>query len=164
MCGRFALYSPPARLSRYFQATLGDDVDPDGVPSWNVAPTTDVLGLRARKGGAAADGATTIGAAGTPPVPPVALVLNRYRWGLVPWFAKDPSGGNRLFNARAESVLTKPSFRAAFRARRLVVPADGFYEWRKSPSGHRQPYFFTRTDGEPLAFAGLWEGWRDPRA
>ena len=91
-------------------------------------------------------------------------MLGEYRWGLVPWWSKSPSGGSRLFNARAESVPTKPAFRSAFESQRLVIPADGFYEWQKAPSGRRQPYFFQRADGHPMAFAGLWESWRDPKA
>jgi putative SOS response-associated peptidase YedK len=91
-----------------------------------------------------------------------ARVLDRYRWGLVPSWAKDPSIGNRLFNARAEGVAEKPSFRSAFARRPCVIPVDGFYEWDHRPGHNRQPHFFTRVDEEPLLFAGLYEYWRNP--
>ena len=83
------------------------------------------------------------------------------RWGLIPPWAKDPSAGSRLFNARAETVATKPSFRSAFKSRRVIVPADGFYEWHRQNSGAKQPHFFTRSDGAPLALAGVAESWWD---
>jgi putative SOS response-associated peptidase YedK len=146
MCGRFALITPPVRLARYFQATLDDGVEPEKRPSWNVAPTTQVLGVTARR---AEDGDD------------VTRTLAPFRWGLIPSWAKDTTSGNRLFNARGETVASKPSFRAAFKARRIIVPADGFYEWHKLSSTSKQPHYFTRTDGEPLAFAGLSEWWRD---
>jgi putative SOS response-associated peptidase YedK len=149
MCGRFALFTPPVRLARYFQATLGDDVDPERRPSWNVAPTTAVLAVTARR--TTEDG-------------PVERTLTGRRWGLVPSWAKDPSAGSRLFNARGESVATKPSFRSAFKSRRVIIPADGFYEWQKQDSGAKQPHFFTRADGEPLALAGVAEAWWDKEA
>lgn len=149
MCGRFALFTPPGRIAKYFQATLGDDVDPDQRPSWNVAPTDTVFGLRQL--------ASSTDDAG-------ARILHAYRWGLVPWWSKDPTAGSRLFNARGETVANKPSFRSAFQERRLVIPADGFYEWHKPTHGAKQPHYFTRTDGEQLAFAGLWEQWRSPQS
>jgi putative SOS response-associated peptidase YedK len=149
MCGRFALFTPPVRLARYFQATLGDDLDPERGPNWNVAPTTQVLGVTAQR----ADGNDD-----------PSRLLTEFRWGLVPSWAKDASAGSRLFNARGETVATKPSFRAAFKARRIIVPADGFYEWHAQGNGGKQPHYFTRADGEPLAFAGLSEWWRDKSA
>jgi putative SOS response-associated peptidase YedK len=87
--------------------------------------------------------------------------LDPIRWGLIPHWAKDPAIGNKLINARAESIPAKPSFRDAFRRRRCLVPADGFYEWRKDTKP-KQPYLIHMKDGEPFAFAGLWENWRDP--
>jgi putative SOS response-associated peptidase YedK len=149
MCGRFALFTPPVRLARYFQATLGDDVDPEQPPSWNVAPTTPVLAVRAHR--PAGDG-------------PLERTLTLLRWGLIPSWAKDPSAGSRLFNARAESVANRPSFRSAFMSRRVIIPADGFYEWHKLNSGAKRPHFFTRADGEPLAMAGVAESWWDKQA
>jgi putative SOS response-associated peptidase YedK len=149
MCGRFALFTPPVRLARYFQATLGDDVDPDQPPSWNVAPTTPVLAVRAHR--PAGDG-------------PLERTLTTLRWGLIPSWAKDPSAGSRLFNARAESVANRPSFSSAFTSRRVIIPADGFYEWHKLNSGAKQPHFFTRSDGEPLAMAGVAESWWEKQA
>ena len=89
-----------------------------------------------------------------------ARVLMSFRWGLIPWWSKDATSGNRLFNARSETVATKASFREAFRERRIIVPADGFYEWDKTKPGVKQPHFFNRADDAPMAFAGLAERWR----
>jgi putative SOS response-associated peptidase YedK len=151
MCGRFALYTPPARLARYFGAALAEDIEPEGRPSWNVAPTDTVLGVRDRppRQGPAEEGG------GQPE-----RLLMSFRWGLVPWWSKDAKSGSRLFNARSETVTTRASFREAFRERRIIVPADGFFEWRKTKTGKREPHYFTRADGAPLAFAGLAERWR----
>jgi putative SOS response-associated peptidase YedK len=89
-------------------------------------------------------------------------VLDTVRWGLVPSWAKDLSIGDRLINARAATVVTKPAYKRAFTRRRAIVPADGFYEWQKSAGRlPKQPWFIRRRDGEPLAFAGLWEIWHD---
>ena len=90
---------------------------------------------------------------------PAGRRLDLMRWGLVPFWADDPKIGSRLLNARAESVADKPSFRAAFRSRRCLVPADGFYEWAKGPGNRKQPLRFTLAGGAPFAFAGLWESW-----
>ncbi len=151
MCGRIALFSPPTRLARRFRADLAPDLDPDGPASWNVAPTTEILGARTvvPRDQDQAEGR------------PGHRVLDRYRWGLVPSWAPDISTSSRMFNARAEGVLHKPSFRTAFRRRRLIIPADGFFEWDARPGHHRQPSFFSAPDGEPIAFAGLWETWRN---
>jgi putative SOS response-associated peptidase YedK len=146
MCGRFALITPPVRLAKYFQAVLDDAVDPETPPSWNVAPTTQIVAVTARR----AEGSDE-----------TARTLTPFRWGLIPSWAKDANAGSRLFNARGETVVTKPSFRAAFQSRRIIIPADGFYEWHKTNSGSKQPHYFTRADGDPLAFAGLSEWWRD---
>jgi len=151
MCGRIALYTPPARLARFFSATLSASMDPEPAPSWNVGPTRDVLGV--------------IDAAAAYHAPDTAAgrVIDEFRWGLIPSWAKDAAGASRLINARAETVGQRSSFRAAFEQRRLLVVADGFYEWRKGAAKGRPPYYFHRADGRPLAFAGLWEVWRDPR-
>jgi putative SOS response-associated peptidase YedK len=146
MCGRFALVTPPVRLARYLQAVLDDRLEDERAPSWNVAPTDQVLGVSARR---------------TPEGDELSRVLTPFRWGLIPSWAKDPSAGNRLFNARVETVATKASFRTAFRAHRILIPADGFYEWHKQSHGSKQPHYFTRTDGAPLALAGIAEWWRD---
>lgn len=105
------------------------------------------------------------------PTQPIAVVADAdtraaewMRWGLIPSWAKDPSIGSKLINARAETVNEKPSFRAAFAKRRCLILADGFYEWQKGAGamGRSQPYYFRREDGKPFAFAGLWEFWKSP--
>jgi putative SOS response-associated peptidase YedK len=110
------------------------------------------------------------------PSQPVAVVpndgkntLDFYVWGLVPFWAKDPQIGNRMINARAETLAEKPSFKTAFRRRRCLVLADGFYEWQRKPiasssrsTGAKTPMYIKMTSGEPFAFAGLWETWNAP--
>ncbi len=142
MCGRIALFTPPGRLARLLDATLAAGLDPEGRPSWNVGPQRQLFGVSEQ-------GATR--------------VLDRYRWGLVPSWSKDPSMGNKMFNARSETVATKPSFRSAFKRQRLLIPVDGFYEWDRR-GGAKVPHFFTRTDGAPIVLAGLYERWHDPAA
>ena len=140
MCGRFVSTSSPADLAAVFGAEPPDDLEGAG-PRYNVAPTDDVLAVRER------DGHRRVEA---------------LHWGLVPWWADDPKVGSRMINARAETVATKGAFRDAFRTRRALVPADGFYEWAAVEGQRRkQPYFVHHPDGEPYAFAGLWERWRD---
>jgi putative SOS response-associated peptidase YedK len=141
MCGRFVSSSPPDEIARYFAAEA-----PEAAlePSYNVAPTNDVYAVLE-------DG-------GVRRVEPL-------HWGLVPRWAKDPSVGNRMINARAETLATKNAYKHAFARRRCIIPADGFYEWATVPGQKRkQPYFIHRPDGRPLAFAGLWEVWRNPDA
>ncbi|MBK5221517.1 MAG: SOS response-associated peptidase [Acidimicrobiia bacterium] len=140
MCGRYVSSSPPDEIAKYFGATnlaeraLG--------PDYNVAPTREVFTVLD-------DGETRS--------------VQMSRWGLVPMWAKDASIGNRMINARAETVATKNAFKKAFRRHRCIIPADGFYEWTKRPGqAKKQPWFIHRPDGEPLAFAGLWETWRGP--
>ena len=90
--------------------------------------------------------------------------LDLLRWGLIPWWAKDPKMGARCINAMAETVATKPAFRDAFkRGQRCILPVDGFYEWQKQPGG-KQPYAIVGADGKPLALAGLWERWKEPES
>jgi putative SOS response-associated peptidase YedK len=113
-------------------------------PSWNVAPTADVPILLERL----VDGR------------PIRQ-LHVARWGLVPSWAKNPSIGSKMINARSESVLEKPAFRKATRSRRCAVPADGYYEW-KGEGRNKQPYYVRPKDGRPLVFAGLYEWWKDP--
>jgi putative SOS response-associated peptidase YedK len=139
MCGRIALYTPPLRLARLLEAALAAGLDPDGTASWNVAPTATLFGVAGRGHG---------------------RVLDAYGWGLVPSWVDEPSVGSRMFNARAETVTTKPAFRDAFERRRLLVPVDGFYEW-DGRGAARVPHYFTRADGEPIVLAGLYERWRD---
>ena len=116
---------------------------PNLPPRYNVAPTQNVPIVRRPKD---TDGRE--------------LVLAR--WGLIPSWAKDTKIGYRTINARAETVAEKPSFREAFKRRRCLVVADGFYEWQKQPGGKKQPYFISAASDGPLAFAGLWETWKDP--
>lgn len=136
MCGRFAFYSPAEATAALFGASGSLDIE----PRYNVAPTQYVASVRNAEGGDARE-----------------LVL--LRWGLVPFWAKDPAIGNRMINARAETVAEKPAFRAAFRRRRCLVLADGFYEWHKEGPA-KIPYFITLANEQQFAFAGLWEHWR----
>jgi putative SOS response-associated peptidase YedK len=136
MCGRFTLFVDPKDLMQMFP---GFDVPAEWVPRYNIAPTQ-----------------------------PVAVVANNgqskiefFQWGLIPSWAKDPKIGNRMINARAETLAEKPSFRSAYRRRRCLVLADGFYEWRKEPGRTtKTPMYIRLTSGDPFAFAGLWEAWR----
>ena len=141
MCGRIALFTPPIRLARFLDAALAAGIDPEGRPSWNVGPQQALFAL-------------TVDGAGD-------RTLGRYRWGLLPSWAKDPTIANRLFNARAETITEKPSFRSAFAKRPCVIPVDGFYEWDHREGRQRQPHYFTRRDGTPLLLAGLHETWVD---
>ncbi len=138
---------------------------PAGSPDWNMAPSKQapvVLTRVPRRGGGDAAGGDAL------TVHPVRQ-LRLLTWGLVPSWAKDPKVGARMANARAESVLSKPSFARAAAVRRCLVPAEGWYEWQMSPSAtdargkpRKQPFHVRRADGEPLAMAGLYEFWRDP--
>lgn len=116
-------------------------------PRWNVAPSMPVTAVLSAKGRVPGDGPRR--------------VLDTLRWGLVPSWAKDPSAGRRLVNARAETMATAPSFRSALARRRCLLPADGFYEWRSGGGGQRQAFLARPGTGDPLALAGLWEVWRD---
>ncbi|RKS71402.1 putative SOS response-associated peptidase YedK [Motilibacter peucedani] len=146
MCGRYAASRDPDDLVEEFEVELVPGQLPP--PSWNVAPTDEVSAVlvrRPRDGGG-----------------PAQRLLRPVRWGLVPSWARDAKGGARLINARAETVAQKPAFRAAFAARRCLLPADGYFEWYATETGGRQPYYISRPDGAPLAMAGLYELWRDP--
>lgn len=129
------MFMPLAEIARQFE--LGDL--PSLEPRYNIAPTQSVAAIRADEAGQRS--------------------LAMLRWGLVPHWAKDISIGNRLINARAETVAEKPAFRQAFSRRRCLVLASGFYEWGETPAG-KVPYFMAPRNGECLAFAGLWERWR----
>lgn len=169
MCGRIALYTPPSRLARFFEAQAAAGLDHGEAeigerrgraPSWNVAPSREVLAVVA--GPQDQEDRESPAQAHQPPQRQLWVL----RWGLVPFWAKDPSIANRLINARAETVATQPAFRRAFARRRCLVAADGFYEWRTMPGpggrGRRQPWYYHRRDGDPLAFAGLFEIWHHP--
>jgi putative SOS response-associated peptidase YedK len=135
VCGRFVQFSPlEALIASFGIEAVSADISPD----YNVAPTKDILAV------IRVDGQNRLG---------------RLRWGLVPSWSRDPAVGSRLINARLETAATKKSFRTAFRRRRCLIPADGFYEWKKDKGG-KQPYFLKPLSGAPAAFAGLWEIWR----
>lgn len=138
MCGRFTLFEPDRILSREF----GVSGFPPTSPRYNISPSQPVAAVR-------------VGPEGT------GRELALLRWGLVPSWAKDPGIGNRLINARAETVREKPSFRDAFKRHRCLVPASGFYEWQRQDRG-KQPHYVRRRDGRPFAFAGLWDRWENP--
>ena len=136
MCGRYTLRTPTDVLAEGFEI---EEYPSSLSPNYNVAPTQEVAAVveedEKRK-------------------------LELLRWGLIPSWAKDPAIGNKMINARAETVSEKPSFRKAFKVRRCLILADGFYEWQKTDSG-KQPYHIKMQDDSPFAFAGLWETWRD---
>lgn len=168
MCGRIALYSTPERLARRFDAGLAPDLGDAAEPHWNIPPTQGVLAMvHPRHKGAESKEETreTAEAGEAGEAGEAHRLIASFRWGLIPWWAKDPSVGNKQFSARAETLERRPAFRSALAERRCLVLADGFYEWKKEIVADRPrktPYFFTRADGEPMAFAGLWETWRDP--
>jgi len=172
MCGRIALYTQPERIARRFHAALAPDLGDAGLPHWNVPPTQPVLALvhpRPRREERAAGDkkseadATSGASSGGAETEDPGLVLAPFRWGLIPWWAKDISIGSRQFNARAETLENRRAFRQALESRRCLVVADGFYEWKRSADSKRKtPFYFTRSDGSPLTFAGLWDRWRDP--
>lgn len=142
MCGRYLITSPVEALRRIFAF---DGPPPNPAPRWNAAPTQSLPVVRRR-----ADGTRE---------------LAMLRWGLVPSWAKDASIGSRMINARGETVAGKPAYRDALRKRRCLVPADGFYEWpepQHAEGNDRRPVLFRAADGEPFAFAGLWERWQQP--
>ena len=135
MCGRFAFYSPSEAVAALF----GVPASPIVEPRYNIAPTQFVASIRRSED--------------------QRNELTMLRWGLVPFWAKDPAIGNRMINARAETVAEKPSFRNAYRKRRCLILADGFYEWRKEGDG-KTPFFISLANGQAFAFAGLWEQWQ----
>ena len=114
MCGRFALFTPPARIARYFEASLAEGADGEHAPSWNVAPTDSVLGVRDRPARLPEQNPQQQGPAEERGEPE--RILMSFRWGLIPWWSKDAKSGSRLFNARSETVATRASFREAFRS------------------------------------------------
>lgn len=134
MCGRFTQISDISRYVALFEASAGILLH----PRYNISPSQQVLACRRSEMGW--------------------RELSLLRWGLIPHWAKDPRTGYSMINARAETVAEKPAYRDAFKKRRCLIPADGFYEW-KPGKPRKQPYFIHRRDGEPFAFAGLWEHW-----
>ena len=135
MCGRFAFYSAAEAVAEMFAAEGAAFA-----PHYNLAPTDEIPVVRE------VDGETRR-------VAPL-------RWGLIPFWAKDRSIGNKMINARAETVAEKPAFRNAYRSRRCMILADGFYEWRAEQGG-KTPHYISLESGEPFAMAGLWEDWTD---
>lgn len=134
MCGRYAVFSTSEHIAARFHVSTPDA----DIEQFNAAPSQSL-----------------------PVITALSSPVEYFRWGLIPAWAKDSSIGNKLINARAETLLEKPSFRAAFRKRRCLVVCDGFYEWQKTPSG-KVPMFIHLASGEPFGIAGLWEQWRNP--
>lgn len=145
MCGRYVATTDAEGLVKFF--VIDDRQVEDVPPSWNVAPTDPVPSVVRHDG---------------------QLVLTSFRWGLVPFWAKDPKAGARMINARAESVAEKSTFAQSFERRRCLIPADGFYEWekvtREGGKPAKLPWFVRRTDGDPMVYAGIWSSWRDKAA
>nr|MBA3440083.1 SOS response-associated peptidase [Pyrinomonadaceae bacterium] len=136
MCGRYTLRTDLREIAKQFGVT---EV-PSMTPRYNISPTQEVAIIK-----------VTDEAQGRE--------MDLYRWGLIPSWAKDPSIGSKMINARAETVAEKPSFREALKRRRGLIPADGFYEWARAGS-RKQPYYFRMKNEQPFAFAGLWESWQ----
>jgi putative SOS response-associated peptidase YedK len=152
VCGRFVSVSSPQRLVERFG--VEESAVAAREPDYNVTPRAVVPIVRERPPRPGAEG-------------PTRRVLSMVRWGLVPSWAESTAIGDKLINARAETITEKAAYKRAFARRRCIVPADAFYEWRPSKSTStkrppRQPYLVQRRDGDPMAFAGLWEIWRDP--
>ena len=139
MCGRFTLRTPQTILIKRF----GDGIPDDLRPRYNIAPTQTILAIRQ---------------------PEFKREILEFRWGLIPFWAKEAKIGYSLINARADTVATKPSFRAAFKKRRCLILADGYYEWQKLDAKNKQPYHIHMKDNRTFTFAGLWESWTDPES
>src|SRR5919107_3524668 len=138
MCGRYTLSSKGDEVALLF--------DLQEIPQlpfrYNIAPTQETAVVRVER-------------------PGEPRRLDLLKWGLIPYWAKEAAIGNRMINARAESVAEKPAYRTSFKNKRCLIPADGFYEWKRMGK-LKQPYLIHRQDGKPFAFAGLWSIWRDP--
>lgn len=137
MCGRYT----DTRRDKEFLTRMGVPEQPEFLPRYNLAPTQDAW----------------VAARGDDGV----VRLRRMRWGLVPFWSKDLASGSKMINARSESVAEKPAYRGAFRQRRCLVLADGFYEWRATDRG-KAPYYIRLKEGRPFVLAGLWESWQGP--
>jgi putative SOS response-associated peptidase YedK len=168
MCGRYASARRRIELLEEFDVQADDEAGEELRPDYNVAPTKKIYAVMTRRpaglaGAEGADGSGGDGAAKAAGDLEPVRQLRTVRWGLVPSWAKDPAIGSRMINARAETVASKPAYRRAFAKRRCLLPADGYYEWYKpgEEKSAKRPYFIHRADGAPLAFAGLYEFWRD---
>ncbi len=137
MCGRFTLHHSTEEVAQRFEVA---HIEFTNNQRFNIAPSQIVAAVVQRE----------------------ARELVGLKWGLVPFWAKDPSIGNRMINAKAETLAEKPSFKKPFRKQRCLIPADGFYEWQKRGKGPSQPIYFRRQDRGLFAFAGLWEEWNRP--
>jgi putative SOS response-associated peptidase YedK len=146
MCGRVDIHTPPAQLARALEAQLAAGLDPDGRPSWNVGPSRAIPAIVSTDDHQ--------------------RVLDLFRWGLVPHWAKNPKvGGFKMINARAETAAKSNAYKGALKARRCLIAVDGFYEWAvvdpEDPKAGKVPFYFARRDGQALTFAGLYETWYD---
>lgn len=137
MCGRYTSRTPAADLAEYFG--VDEVVATELGERFNVAPTDEVYAVATSEHGRR---------------------LGTFRWGLVPFWAKDLKVGAKMINARAESLVDKPAFRRPLERRRCIIPADGFYEWERISERQKQPWYITRVDRKPFAFAGMWDSWR----
>ncbi len=137
MCGRFALVATGEEVAAHYELSEVPFI----APRYNIAPTQPVAAVRLNRNGA--------------------RELTHFQWGLIPSWSKDPSIGSKLINARAETAADKPAFRAAFKRRRCLIPATGFYEWQQMGKG-KQPMYVREADGGLLSLAGLWEIWHAP--
>jgi putative SOS response-associated peptidase YedK len=135
MCGRFTLRTPAAELVEIFHVVRSIELE----PRYNIAPTQPIAIVRAEPSG---------------------RVMTNVRWGLVPAWSSGPKQGPPMINARAETAARRPAFRDSFRQRRCLVPADGFFEWRKTEGRTKEPCYIRLQSGRPFAFAGLWDAWR----
>ena len=138
MCGRFSLFAPGELIAQQFGVIVDHDIE----PRYNIAPTQPVAAIRLTQDGAERE-------------------FTYLKWGLIPSWAKDPKIGSRMINARSETAAEKPSFRAAFKRRRCLIPATGFYEWQRLEDS-KQPMFIYAEDGSSFGLAGLWEIWYAP--
>lgn len=138
MCGRYTLHHKPIEIEERFEVELESEEEYEA--RYNIAPTQGVITIRQTDKREAAV----------------------CKWGLIPYWAKDPSIGNKMINAKAETLAEKPSFKHAYAKRRCLIPADGFYEWKKESGGSKQPIHIRRRDQGLFAFAGLWEEWKTP--
>jgi putative SOS response-associated peptidase YedK len=138
MCGRYRLSAKECYLRDHF----GLDDDPPWTPRWNIAPTQQIATIRQHRS-------------------EPKRIFGLMRWGLIPYWAKEPSIGLKTINAVSETAAEKPAFRDAMKLRRCLIPADGFYEWKRFGPKEKQPYNFGMADDSSFAFAGLWERWRD---